>query len=242
MNDMTPLGIGHNGGPDLIDEICGRFEAQRMEAENWTDGAPVENEAQMKTVDAIRKDMRAWRLDLEKGQKDATAPLYEAYKAEGARWKRYIDDAKRIEGCLVATVDSYKRKLAAQKAEKERLAREEEARKLREAQEAAEEARENSGDLEARRAADAAAREAEIARINAAKASKDTVKGMRTVTRFAFEDPTEANPRGGRKLALNDIAQNDPEAVTAFVDEYVRRHHAVRPIAGVRVWQEQEAY
>lgn len=242
MNDMTPMGIGHNGGPDLIDEICGRFEAQRMEAENWTDGALVENEAQMKAVDAIRKDMRAWRLDLEKGQKEATAPLHEAYKAEGARWKPYIDDAKRIEGCLVATVDSYKRKLVAEKAEKERLAREEEARKLREAQESAAVARENSGDLEARRAADAAARDAEIARINAAKASKDTVKGMRTVTRYAFEVDPAVDPRGARRPVLNDIAQNDPDAITAFVDEYVRRNHTIRPIAGVRVWQEQEAY
>ena len=59
MNDMTPAAIGHNGPPDPIDEINASFEADREEASNWTDGAPVENEAQMKAVDALRKSMRA---------------------------------------------------------------------------------------------------------------------------------------------------------------------------------------
>ena len=188
MNDMTPMGIGHNGAPDPIDEINARYEGDRLAAESWADGAKVENAAQMKEADALRKQMRQWRLDLEAGQKSATAPLYDAYKAEGERWKPTIADAKRIEGCLVASVDDFKRAEDARKAEIARLAREEEARKLREVEAAAAAARQNPADLEAQRAADAAAREAEQARINAAKASKDTVKGMRTVTRTVVLD------------------------------------------------------
>ena len=242
MNDMTPIGIGHNGAPDPIDLICAKYEGDRLAAESWADGAKVENEAQMKEADALRKSMQRWRLDLEKGQKEATTPLRDAYQTELDRWKPTIADAKRIEGCIVAGVDEFKRAEAARKAEIARLAREEDARKQREVEEAAAAARQNPADLEAQRAADAAAREAEQARINAAKASKDTVKGLRTVTRYAFEEPTEANPRGGHRMALNDIAQNDPDAITAFLEEYVRRNHKLRPIAGVRVWEEKEAF
>ncbi|WP_283177873.1 hypothetical protein [Gemmobacter sp. 24YEA27] len=242
MNDMTPIGIGHNGAPDPIDEINARYEGDRLAAESWADGAKVENEAQMKEADTLRKSMQRWRLDLEKGQKEATTPLRDAYQSELDRWKPTIADAKRIEGCIVAGVDAFKRAEDARKAEIARLAREEEARKQREVEAAAALARHNPADLEAQRAAEAAAREAEQARIAASKASKDTVKGMRTVTRYAFEEPTEANPRGGHRMALNDIAQNDPDAITAFVEEYVRRNHKTRQISGVRVWEEKEAF
>ena len=113
MNDIAA--IGHNGAPDPIDTINAAFEEIRMEAENWADGTPVENEAQMNAVDALRKGARQWRLDLEAGQKSATAPMYDAYKSELERWKPTIADAKRIEDCLVALVGGFKQKLAAEK-------------------------------------------------------------------------------------------------------------------------------
>lgn len=202
-----------------------------MEAENWLDGTAVENEAQMKAVDALRSDMRACRIALEAGQKSATAPLYDAYKAEGARWKPPIEDHKRIEAGLVAQVDSFKRKLAAQKAEAERKARAEAEAAMRLAREAAEAA--NAADIEAQRRAAAAQKEAEESLRRAAAARKDTVKGMREVTRYLIED---------HRAALHDIAINDRDAITAFVDEYVRKNHKARPIAGVRVWTEKEAF
>ncbi|MEP1768157.1 MAG: hypothetical protein ABJJ53_16145, partial [Sulfitobacter sp.] len=97
MNDMNPRAIvGGNNPPDPIDEISAAYDAEREEAANWTDGTAVENEAQMKSVDALRKSMREWRLSLEKGQKEATAPLRAVYQAELDRWKPTIEDAKRI--------------------------------------------------------------------------------------------------------------------------------------------------
>lgn len=222
---------GHNHPPDPIDEICAAFEASRVESENWLDGEPVENEGQMNVVDALRKDMRRMRLDLEAGQKSATAPLHNAYKAELARWKPTIEDAKRIEKGLVSAVDAFKRRLAAEKAEAERKAREEAERKRREAEEAARKAAES--DLEAQRAAAAAQQEAEEAQKQAAKASKEQVKGLRTVTRYEVED---------HRAALHWIARMDRDAVTAFVEDYVRRHHKDKTIDGVNVWQERAAY
>ena len=224
--------IGHNNPPDPIDEISAQFEDVRAEAENWTDGSPVENEGQMHAVDAMRADLRKWRLALEKGQKDATAPLRAVYQAELDRWKPTIEDAKRIEGCLVAALDGFKRKLAAQRAEAERKAREEAeaaAEALRKAHAEADKA-----NLEQQRALAEAEREAEIARIKAAQAKKSaTVKGMVTRTFYEVTDAV---------ALLRWIWAHDRKAVEAFAEEYARRNHAQgTPMDGVKVWQEKVA-
>ncbi|MEP5769110.1 hypothetical protein [Nisaea sp.] len=232
MNDMNPRAVvGGNNPPDPIDEINASFEADREEAANWTDGAPVENEAQMKAVDALRKSMREWRLSLEKGQKAATAPLRAVYQAELDRWKPTIEDAKRIEGCLVSTVDAFKRKLKAEKEAAERAAWEAANKARREAEEKARAA--DASNLEAQREAQAAKEAAMEAEKAAQAAKKDQVKGLRTVTRYTIDS---------HKTALADIYKTDPESIVAFVDEYVRRNHKTRAIAGVTVTQEQEAY
>lgn len=233
MDDLNPRAvIGANNPPDPIDVICAEFEAAREEAANWLDGSPVENETQMKAVDALRKQAREWRMALEAGQKSATAPLYDAYKAESARWKPTIEDAQRIEKGLVALVDGFKRQLAEQKAEAERAARAEAARKMREAEEAALKA--NAADLEAQRAAAEAQREAEEAQRRAAEASKDKVTGLRTITRYEITD---------HRALLNWIAINRRDDLTAFIEDWARRNHRDNQDAnGLRVWQEKAAF
>lgn len=229
MDDMNPRAVlGGNNPPDPIDTICAQFEADRDEAENWLDGSKVENEDQMKAVDALRKSAREWRLALEAGQKSASAPLHDAWKAELARWKPTLDDAKRHEDGLKALLDGFKQKLAAEKAEAERAARAEAAQKMREAEEAARRA--NAANLEEQRAAAEAQREAEEALRRVAEAKKEKVTGLRTVTRYEIED---------HRAALHDIAASDRDAITAFIEEYVRRNHKARAINGVRVWQDK---
>lgn len=229
MDDMNPRAVlGGNNPPDPIDAICAQFEADRDEATNWLDGSKVENEDQMKAVDALRKSAREWRLALEAGQKSASAPLHDAWKAELARWKPTLDDAKRHEDGLKALLDGFKQKLAAEKAEAERAARAEAAQKMREAEEAARRA--NAANLEEQRAAAEAQREAEEALRRVAEAKKEKVTGLRTVTRYEIED---------HRAALHDIAASDRDAITAFIEEYVRRNHKARAINGVRVWQDK---
>ncbi|WP_375553359.1 hypothetical protein [Roseovarius mucosus] len=229
MNDLTP-GIGHNAPPDPIDTITATYEAEREEAANWTDGTPVENEAQMNEVDALRKAMRQWRLDLERGQKDATAPLRAVYQAELDRWKPTIEDAKRIEGCLVATVDAFKKRLAEEKRAAERAAWEAAEKARREAEAKAQAA----ADLEAQREAEAARQAAIDAEKAAQAARKDQVKGMRTVTRYEITD---------HKALLHWIAKNDREAVTAFIEAWAQKNHKANENAdGLRVWTEKEAF
>ena len=230
MNALAP--IGHNGAPDPIDEINAEFEADRIEAENWTDGSPVENEAQMAVVDQVRKRTREWRLALERGQKSATAPLYDAYTTEQKRWKPTIEDAKRIEGALVAAVDGYKRKLAAEKEEARRKAEAEAWAARRAAEEAARAA--NAADLEAQRAAAEIRREAEEAQRRAAAVSKEKVTGLRTVTHYEITDPRDL---------LNWLARNRKDDVLAFLEDWARRNHKPDPgAAGLRVWTEKEAF
>lgn len=214
MNDLAP--IGHNAPPDPIDDICASFDAARTEAENWLDGTPVESESQMNAVDALRKAAREWRMALEAGQKSEAAPLHDAWKAALARWKPTIEDAHRIEKGLVALVDAFKRKLAAEKAAKEAALRAEAEAKLKAAQDAHRNA--DAANIEEMRAAAETEREAEAARIRAAVAAKDTVKGMRTY------DVTEV--LDGTAYA-RWLWQNDREPLMAWMEEHARKckHH-----------------
>ena len=58
-------------------------------------------------------------------------------------------------------------------------------------------------------------------------------RGLRKVTKYEITDHRDA---------LHWIARNDREAVTAFVDEYVRRNHKDKQIAGVLVREEKVAF
>lgn len=221
----------HNNPPDPIDEALAPYADAIAEAENWLDGTPVETEAQMNAVDAIIKDIRSAKSDLAKAKKSETAPLHDIWKAEIARWKPTEDDVERRLKGLAAVVDPFKRKLVAEKEAAKRAAYDEAQRKEREAREAA--AKADASDYAAATEAARLQAEAMDAKKAAAAANKDTVKGMRTVTHFEVTDHRDA---------LHWIAKNDRDAITAFVDEYVRQNHKKNPITGVRVWTEKEAY
>ena len=230
MNDMTPDRL-HNNPPDPIDEALAPYSDAIGESENWLDGSPVETEGQMNDVDALIKSLRSAKSDFAKAEKSATAPLWDAHKAEVARWKPTKDDIERRLKGLAAVVDPFKRKLVEEKEAAKRAAYAEAQRKEREALEAA-----RKVDVTDYAAATEAARlqdEAITAKKAASAANKDTVKGLRTVTRYSIEDHREA---------LHWIAANDRPAMTTFIDEYVRRNHRGAAIKGVNVWAEKEAY
>ena len=115
----------HNNPPNPIDEALSAFGDAITEAESWLDGKPVENEPQMKAVDALTKEIKAAKKAVEAAEESAAKPFYDQWKAEKARFKPTLDDLDRIVKGLVSAVDGFKRKLAAEKAEAERKAREE---------------------------------------------------------------------------------------------------------------------
>jgi DNA repair exonuclease SbcCD ATPase subunit len=225
--------IGHNQAPDPLDEALAPYGDHISEAENWLDGSPVQDEQQMKAVDALLKQIKAAKRDVTAAQKSESAPLHDAWKASLARFKPTIEDLDRQAKGLAALVDGFKRKLAEEKRAAERAAWEaaEKARKEAAAKAAAadtaniEEQRESD---EARRVAQEAEKEAQLARRDA-----KGIKGLRTVTRHQIES---------HKVALHWIAANDQDAMTAFIEDYVRLNHKSKQIDGVKVWQEQEAF
>ncbi len=228
----APAAIGHNLPPDPIDEALAPFGDTITEAEGWLDGQKVENEGQMKAADTLIKGVKAARRAVDEARDLVTKPLHDAWKAEVARWKPTQDDLDRIVKGLVALVDDFKRKLAAEKEEARRKAEAEAWEKTRAAQEAARLA--DASNIEATRAAAAAMEQAEEAQRLATLAAKDTVKGLRTVTRYEITD---------HRALLNFIARNDRDAVTAFIEEWARKNHKDRRGAdGLRVWEEKEAF
>lgn len=214
MNERAVIGGNHPPEPiDPMEAIQAQYDDTFAEVANWLDGSPVENEAQMKAVDALSANIK----DAEKAAKEAKESQYRPHKAAGdaviARWKPFLDDLERQRKGLTAAVDIFKRKLAAEKAEAERKARAEAEARMRSAREAAERA--NAADLEAQRAAAMAKAEADEAVRAAREASKDTVKGLRTHT------VTEV-------LAMTEWARkawiDHREECEAFFAELARKH------------------
>ena len=91
----------------------------------------------------------------------------------------------------------------------------------------------DAANIEATRAAAAAMAEAEAAQRASMAANKDTVKGLRTVTRYEITD---------HRALLNFIAKQARDDVTAFIEEWARKNHkAFAHADGLRVWQQKEA-
>lgn len=232
MNAINPRAvIGGNNPPDPIDVALEPFGPILEEAANWLDGAQVENDGQLDATETLLKELKAARKAVDVARDECTKPLHEAWKSEVARWKPTQDDLDRQVKCLVAAQAPYKAKLAAEKEEARRKAQEEADRIAEEARKAHLAA--NAASIEEQRKADELIAAAEEAQKQARIAAKDTVKGMRTVQVYEIED---------HRAALHWIAKHDREAVTAFIEEYVRRNFKARPIDGVKVKTTKEAF
>lgn len=223
--------IGGNSPPDPIDTALAPFGDTLEEVALWLDGLLVENEGQLAATDKLLKDLKAARKAVDTARDDVTKPLHEMWKAEIARWKPTQDDLDRQVKCLVAAQSPYKAKLAAEKAAAAAKAQAEADAKAEAARQAHIAA--NAASLEEQRAADDLMKQAEQASKVAARAGKDTVAGMRTVQVFEIES---------HKQALTWIATHDREALTAFIEDYVRRSFKAGPIDGVKVETRKEAY
>jgi hypothetical protein len=223
--------IGHNNPPDPIDEALAPYDDAIQEAQNWLNGEPIENEGQLKATDELLKSIKSADKDVKKARDNATKPLHEAWKEEVARWKPTQEDLDKIIKGLIACQAPFKRALAAQKDAEKRAAWEAAEKAKREAQEAAQAAQ--ASDIQAQRDAAEKIDQAQRARKEASAKQKDNVKGMRTVHCYEIED---------HRAALHWIAQNDRNAVTEFIEAYVSKNHKNAEIAGVKRWQEKEAF
>jgi len=232
MTDNPRAVIGDNAPPSPMETCASLHNGVISEAQNWCDGEPVTTEAQMHAVDAVLKAFKTYRSALDKAAKEQTAPLHTVWKAEVAAVKAYTDDADRLQAALVACVGPFKTKLAAEKAEADRIAQAAAWEATRNAREAA--ASVNVADIEQAREAAVIMAEAEELQRLANAAKKDVVRGMRTVTHYEVTD---------HKALLNWIAKNARDDMTAFIDAWAKANHKPDPSAdGLRVWTTKEAF
>lgn len=235
--------IGHNNPPEPtpLEEARETISLLDVEAANWFDGEPIKNQQQADDVARLLDEARKAEKRFDAARKTEKAPHDEAAKAVDAAWKPVITDAKRI-------VEIAKAAQTAWLIEQDNLKRkaEEEARKIAEAK--AEEARrlaeQSDGSLAAAKARDAAIEEAKRAESAAWRASQDKAgaKGagmartvsLRTTWRAVVED---------RRLLLNHIAKTDPDALTAFVEDWAAKavRSGAREVPGVRAYEERAA-
>lgn len=220
----------HNNPPDPIDEALAAFGDTISEAESWLDGKPVETEGQMKAVDALTKEIKAARKAVESAEESEAKPIYDQWKAAKARYKPTLDDLDRIVKGLVAAVDGFKRRLAAEKEAARKKAEAEAWEATRKAQEAARLA--DASNIDVQRQAAAAQAEAEALQQAAMAARHDTVKGMRWYDCYEIID---------HRKALHWIAANDRDAMTAFIEAYVAKNAKRMPEDAVRNYKEQRA-
>ncbi len=230
------FGAGHNRPPadivaDPIDLALEPFADSIAEAELWLDGTKVENEAQHDAVDLILKDIRKAGTAVNKAEQAYVKPLHKQWQDGKEKWKPTIADLKDQKDGLAKLVSDFKIKLADEKAEAQRIANIA-AKKLADAAKA-KIAAADAANIEEVREAKAAVQTAKDAKRVASAANKDTVTGLRTVHHFEVEDYA---------AAINHIRVNDRQALIDFVNEYARKSHRDKNIAGVRSWTTKAAY
>ena len=229
--DDAPPPMGHNNPPPSDPEVAvAAYSAEIEESDAWLDGTPVETEGQMKAVDVLIAAVK----DAEKAANAAKEGEYRPHKTAAdaviERWKPLLADLALRKKGLIAAVDGFKRRLAAER-EAERRKAEAEARAAREAAEAA--AHEASAsDLEAQREAERLAEEARTATQAARRV--EAVKGLRASWGY---DITDA------KALVNHIAREDRAAMMAFADDWARKavRSGARDIPGVTIRRERGA-
>jgi hypothetical protein len=231
MTDNTRAVIGGNSPPDPIEVVTAQYDDIISEAQNWSDGESVTDEAQMNAVDELIRGFKTYRADLTKAAKERTDPLHKAWKSEVAAVKVYTDDADLLQRTLVAAVAPFKAKLAAEKEAARKAAWQAAQDAEREAN--AKAAAADTANIEAQREAAQAQAAAMEARKTASAAQKDTVKGMRTVHYHDIAD---------MRALVNWIATNDKPAMAAFAEAYAARNHKDIPDAVVRSWTAKEAF
>ena len=228
--------IGDNAPPDPIADIQAAYDDLFQEVANWLDGTEVQTEAQMDAVNELLASVKACEKEAEAAKELQYRPHKAAGDAVVAAWKPFLADLALQRAGLIKAVDAFKRKLAAEKDAIRKAAERDAWEKTRAAQEAARLA--DASDIDASRAAAQAMAEADTAQALANAAKRDTVKGMYTVHKWRFVDQADLT---GQRRALNWIAKNDRNAITAFIESYVQANFKAVQIDGVEHYTEKEA-
>ena len=230
-DDINTRAVIGDNAPDPLDEAIAPFGDTITEAENWLDGVPVANEAQMAEVDKLIAGMKAAKAAVDAAKEGEYRPHKVACDGVVAKYAATIKDVDRLVKGLVGLVDGFKRKLAAEKDEARRAAERTAWLATQAAKDAV--AKADATNIEDQRAADAAIVEAEVAQAKANAAKADTVKGLRKTW---FHEVTDLT------ALLRWVFVNDRAALEAFAEEYARKHREDGVTRdGMRAWSERIA-
>lgn len=184
--------IGANNPPEPTPFELSSEEAENLflEASNWCDGAPIENQRQADALAGLRAEIKAAIKRADERRKEEAKPHDEAKAEIQARYNTLIGDTKTTgkgrliladEACQKA-LSPWLRKVEDEKRATAEAARREAEEKRRAAEEAFRKARE-ADDLAAKAEAERLAKEVAIADRQASKADKaaTTKTGLKTV-------------------------------------------------------------
>ncbi len=236
-----PAEIGHNQPPkSLFEEAEDALATLHIEASNWLDGEPIENQAQADTIGTLINDIRAARKDADSARKVEAAPFDAGKREVQARYNPLLDSADLMTtGCkklltpFLARVEAEKRAIA--EAERKRA---DDARRV--AEDAIRAAA--ATDLAAREEAEAKLREAKDAEAVAKRAESDKAAGRgggRAITLRTFYEPEITD----MTLVARYYWKADRTEVEAFFTDLVGHHVRAgdRNIPGVTVHERQVA-
>lgn len=196
MSALATIGHNHPPEPTPFEQSAEEAEDLFLEASNWCDGAPIENQRQADALAGLRSQIKAAIKRADERRKDEARPHDDAKAEIQARYNVLIGNTKTMTGKLVLADQACQKALAPwlRKLEDEKRAAAEKARaeedaKRRDAEEAFHKARE-SEDLAARAEAERLAKEAAIAERQANRADKAaaTKTGLKTVVAAEVTD------------------------------------------------------
>lgn len=228
--------IGDNNPPNEFDEISTEINDLYDEAKNWADGEAISSDAIAENVETLINQIKDAKKRADDLRKEEVKPHDEAKKAVQAKYNPLIADTKGVTGKAVLALGALKTLLTPWKQEQQRL-KDEEARKAREIAEQKErEAQEAmaTANLEEREAAQKLMADAQKATKTANKASKDNIKGMRTVWITEMTNSQEA---------ARHFWKTDRQAVQDFFQELADQkvRQGIRTIPGFNITSEKVA-
>lgn len=240
---LTPPPADHNNPPPLTPLEAAREELSLLwlEATNWLDGAPIENQAQADEVARLIDAARKAKTRCDNARKSEKKPHDDAAKAVDASWKPVLSDLERIADAGKAAQTPWLVKLDAEKRAHEEAARREAEAKAAAARKLAQEA---DGSLAAAKARDAAIEDAQRAEAAAARAARDTAgaKGEGMARKVSLRTVWKTRIANRRKL-LTHIATHDPEGLEAFTLQWAQAavRNGARAVPGCEITEEKVA-
>lgn len=210
-----------------------------LEARNWLDGKPIENEQQAEAVSSLLNRLRRVAKDADEARKVEKKPHDEAGKAVQAKWTPIIGKAELATSTAKQALAPWLQKIEDDNRAKADAARAEAERMAALAREAHQRA---TGNLEAQKDAERLLKAAKAAEKDAARAEKQKAHatgGERAVGLRSVWTPTLTDSCA----ALRHYRERQPEDLKSWLVEQAERdvRSGARSIPGFTITEERKA-